>query len=158
MNKQNYSLVVTIIRIIAGVFGLIAFALMFTHQLDAIGGSHYAFNEIAFGTNLFGGVKSTPVPFIGYILIALGAVMSLAMIFLKNVLGNAKTCKLVDFIIAGLLIIGGVLVVMTEFWFWLPNQFEVDTLSISGGPIAAVVFAALAGGLNIFAGIVEEKI
>ena len=155
MDRENYSLMVTILRIIAAFFGLIAFGLMFVQQLA--NGS--MFNEIAFGSMT--GTSAMPLGFIGYILVAVMAVVSIVLIFAKNTL-NAKTMKLLDFVVGIALVIGAILIVLTKVWWYLGRPIQNSSMweatSLSAGPIVACVFACLAAALNIYNGIVEEKI
>lgn len=155
MDRENYSLTVTILRIIAAFFGLIAFGLMFVQQLS----NGAMFNEIAFGT--LPGSNPMPLAFVGYILVALAALVSIVLIFAKNAL-NAKAMKLLDFVVGIVFVIGAILIVLTKVWWYLGSAYQSNALwentALSAGPIVSCVFACLAAALNIYNGIVEEKI
>lgn len=157
MNKEDYSLFVTIMRIAAGVLALIAFLLMFLHQLDVLN-AHLNIDVVAFGSN---GWKGNPLPFIGYILIGLAAIASVAMIFVKNMLGSAKVAKIVDFAVAGALVLGAILVILTRVWAGSANSVTdvwYDGAKLRAAPIVAFILALLAGGLNVVNGLLEERI
>lgn len=157
MNKEDYSLFVTIMRIAAGVLALIAFLLMFLHQLDVLN-AHLNIDVVAFGSNAW---KGNPLPFIGYILIGLAAIASVAMIFVKNMLGSAKVAKIVDFAVAGALVLGAILVILTRVWAGSANGVTdgwYDGAKLSAAPIVAFILSLLAGGLNVVNGLLEERI
>ena len=129
-------------------------------QIAGKSGLNYKLGEVLNPETPF--VNGTAVSLIGYILLILAALASVAMIFVNKFLGEKKMVKLVDYIIAGVFVVGAILVALTVVWYVAANDFPdmfVNQLSLPAGPIVAVVFAGIAACLNVVNGLfLEDRI
>lgn len=154
MKQENYKIFVLVLRILVGVFGIVCFIAMFQNQVEYHNGGG---GFTAFGL-LNTGLDSKPVilPLIGYVLFIIATLANVAMIFVKDMLGGSKVNKIIDYVIAGFFLIGGVLVVLSHVWFGM--VINANETGLAGAPIVACVFAALALATTVVISTKEEKI
>lgn len=157
MKQQDFSLFNLILKGVAGLFGLIAFVTIFFDQAKMMS-FWFTSGEILGGTNNYNG---TPLPLIGYILICLATLGSIALIFTRKFIPDVKTVKLIDLALGCAFVVGGVLVVLTTCWMAAANpklKDLLDYLTLGSAPIVACVFASLAGIADLAVGLfIEER-
>lgn len=154
MKQENYKIFVLVLRILVGVFGIVCFIAMFQNQVEYDNGG-LGFNTFDLA-NPGLGFKSVVFPLIGYILFIVAILANVAMIFVKDMLGGSKVNKMIDYVIAGFFLVGGLLVVLSRVWFGMFNN--ANSTVLAGSPIVACVFAALALATTVVISTKEEKI
>ena len=156
MKQDNYKILVLVLRILVGVLGIVCFINMFQVQVgfsnDGLG--YTTFELVAPEASL--GNTSVVFPLIGYVLFILATVGSIAMIFVKDMLGGSRINKIIDFALAGTFVVGAVLVVLSQVWFALFNNGNDTVLAVA--PIVACSCAGVAAVLTIIVSTYEAKL
>ena len=124
------------LKVLAFIFGLVAALMVFANQVH-YSSFYYGPSDTFFGNNL---TRGSVLPFIGYLLIALGTLTICASLFLKL---KGKNEKIVTLALASDFLAGGVLVFFTAGAFNKAKDFDA-LASLAGGPIVAGIFAILA--------------
>ena len=124
------------LRVLAAIFGLVAALMVFANQLH-YGSLYYGPSDTFFGNNLTSG---TVLPFIGYLMIALGVIAICVLTFVKV---DNKYAKIVTFALSGDLIVAAIFLFLAAATFNSANGFD-GVASLAGGPIVGAIFAILA--------------
>ena len=156
MRQENYKILVLVLRILVGILGVVCFINMFQIQVGFSNeGLGYTTFELVAPDSSLG---NTPVvfPLIGYILFIFATVGSIAMIFVKDMLGGSRINKIIDFALAGMFVVGAVLVVLSCVWFGLFNNGN-DTV-LASAPIVACSCGGVAAIISAFVSRYEDKL
>ena len=154
MKQKNNSLIVIILRGVVGLFSVIAFFLMFLAQVQQFKNVYFDIGEVTGGVMGFNG---SAFPLIGYILMLIGGLCSIAMIFVSKMIKEQKVRKIVNIAISCGLVLAGVLVVLTANWLAWAQSSKISTnFTLCAAPITACVFAVCSGLVNV-ANIVLDK-
>ena len=156
MSQANYKVLSLVFRIIIVLLGIIAFVSMFNIQVAySNGASGFSTFELV-APDAFLGIRPVVLPLIGYIVIALATVGSVAMMFVKDMLGGSKINKIIDICLGVAFVIAGVMVVLSVVWFGLINNFNDTVLPFA--PIVACSCAGVAAILSIWVSFFENKL
>lgn len=148
-------------KCVAFLCGIAAFCLMFADQLAYTLSNTTTYMK--FQDALFGGsidfiffkmvVKGAVLSFIGYVIIAVAALLTGANFFVTDKTAN----KFLPLINGALYIVGGVFILLEASIFNSANELKTILWSLAPAPIIAAVLAFVGGLLNACSGFLPSK-
>lgn len=153
MNGKRYGTSAALLRYLAAIFAIIAFAFLFGKILYTERGGIIRFADIYFNKQGYNNVAHV-YDFIFQLLIVIAGIFGVCIVFIDPLADNQRMLSLIT---GGVLVVCGIFVLLIKVMYCgIDRVTEPSNYHLYGTTIAAGILAILAGGCNVLASFVKE--